>query len=82
MGCKSHCNLRSQRLEQATFGAAHRVIDDIWDHIDKEATRRRRWKEEEDNSQTTSKEEEEVEEEKESEEDENLALIIRKFNKF
>nr|CAN73857.1 hypothetical protein VITISV_037898 [Vitis vinifera] len=31
---------------------------------------------------TTTKEEEEVEEEKQSEEDEDLALIIRKFNKF
>ena len=30
----------------------------------------------------TTKEEEEVEEEKQSEEDEDLALIIRKFNKF
>ncbi|KAL6336092.1 hypothetical protein AAG906_010368 [Vitis piasezkii] len=26
---KGHHNSRSQRLDQATFGGAHRVIDDI-----------------------------------------------------
>ena len=70
VGCKGHRNSRSQRLDQATFRGAHRVIDDIWDQFDKEATRG--WKQKE----------EDVEKEKPSDEDDDLALIIRKLNKY